>query len=441
MKRFIAVAALLGLACGSGCKKEARVAFEPNLVYAHGLQLDTGYSMAQAAKETELAVAEFFGTPDSPKLPDFILEDEEYSQLVSLERIEKAAGPVGGGQGRGLYRQHCVTCHGITGNGRGETAALLDPYPRDFRLGKFKFKSTTRGAKPLREDLAFTIRHGIDGTSMKQIPELTNEDIDALVDYVIYLSWRGEFERSMLMEGSELDFEGGEDGSGAEHLYNPRAANFEDQLANAKEFVTDIADTWLEAEDRVREVPEPDGIVVPDTTEELLAMVAAGDSALKHSIDVGRELFASELAACGKCHGVQGYGDGPTIDYDDWTKEWTQRIGIDPTNLEEQIPLIARGALPARAIKPRDFREGLYRGGSSPEQLYLRIAAGIEGTPMPAATIELNDIWHLVNYIRSMAPPAPESSVTAGTDPTEPATADEAKGESSADNTTAALVR
>jgi hypothetical protein len=65
---------------------------------------------------------------------------------------------------------------------------------------------------------------------------------------------------------------------------------------------------------------------------------------------------------------------------------------------------------------PRDFREGLYRGGSSPEQLYRRIAAGIDGTPMPAASIPANDIWHLVNYVRSLAVPAEETEAAGETD-------------------------
>ena len=46
---------------------------------------------------------------------------------------------------------------------------------------------------------------------MIKIPELTNADIDALVDYVIYLSWRGELERRIIDDAIfELDLEGGD---------------------------------------------------------------------------------------------------------------------------------------------------------------------------------------------------------------------------------------
>lgn len=399
----------------AGCKKEAVVEFEPNMLYSHSIEIDSGYPMGQALEETETAVLRFFGTPDEPKIPEDVLEQEEVASLVSMDNLQKASGPIQ--PGRGLYRQHCAICHGIVGNGRGETAALVDPYPRDYRMGTFKFKSTTRGAKPLREDLALSIKHGIPGTSMKAIPELTDQDVEALVDYVIYLSWRGEFERNMLMLGGDVEFEA-EEGEEGDHLFYEPSPDFEDQLEQAQEIIVDIAESWLEAEDRIQQVPDPEGIPVPDTTEEVLAAAnSAEPSPLKESIALGKEIFASELSACAKCHGKEGYGDGQAIDYDDWTKEWTLRIGIDPKDEEAQVPLIARGALPPRPIAPRDFRQGLYRGGDSPEQLYRRIAAGIDGTPMPAATIPANDIWHLVNYVRSLSMPAEQEP--AATEPTD----------------------
>ena len=99
---------------------------------------------------------------------------------------DSASGPVDT-EGRGLFRKHCATCHGITGDGRGPTGAIQMPYPRDYRMGVFKFKSVPRGGKPTKNDLAKVIRNGIGGTGMIAIPSLSNTDIDALVDYVIYL--------------------------------------------------------------------------------------------------------------------------------------------------------------------------------------------------------------------------------------------------------------
>ncbi len=46
---------------------------------------------------------------------------------------------------------------------------------------------------------------------MIKIPALTDADVDALVDYVIYLSWRGELERRIIDDAIyELDLAGGD---------------------------------------------------------------------------------------------------------------------------------------------------------------------------------------------------------------------------------------
>ena len=46
----------------------------------------------------------------------------------------------------------------------------------------------------------------------------------------------------------------------------------------------------------------------------------------------------------------------------------------------------------------------MFRGGGEPEVLFRRIANGIEGTPMPAATALSDDeIWALVAYVKSFS--------------------------------------
>ena len=52
-----------------------------------------------------------FGTPNTP----YVFAESG----LDLAKIELAAGPTGGdesGRQRGLYRQHCVHCHGINGD-------------------------------------------------------------------------------------------------------------------------------------------------------------------------------------------------------------------------------------------------------------------------------------------------------------------------------------
>src|SRR3984893_10120570 len=54
---------------------------------------------------------------------------------------------------KGDYRRYCVGCHGELGDGNGENFPWLDPKPRDFTLGVFKWRSTPTGTLPTDEDL------------------------------------------------------------------------------------------------------------------------------------------------------------------------------------------------------------------------------------------------------------------------------------------------
>ncbi len=99
----------------------------------------------QIAPEHQQAIANIldamFGTPDEP----FAMAETGLNQRL----LKMAAGPVWSDQAggkHGLYRRHCAHCHGISGDGHGPTAAILDPYPRDYRPGIFKFKSTYSAA-------------------------------------------------------------------------------------------------------------------------------------------------------------------------------------------------------------------------------------------------------------------------------------------------------
>lgn len=406
------LAIVVALCLISGCHSEpAQLEFEPNLVHAMKYQIKEGIPMEQAGEDAFWVTTEMFGTPEDPKLPTVVAEDENLASLVSLENLHQASGRIGE-EGRGLFQTHCVTCHGTTGNGRGELSSTMAPYPRDYRKGVFKYKSTERGAKPTREDLAGLIKNGIDGTRMVAMPNLTDQEVQSLVDYVIYLSWRGELERQLVDDAVyELDFESGD------RIIDPTAQNatgepkekFDDSWGLAEDFVTEIGESWLEAPDEVVEVPDPpEGFVVPDSHGEFLAAMQDDRAAtLTASVERGGKLFKGKIASCSKCHGEQGRGDGQNTDYDDWTKEWTLGIGIKPDDRESLIKLLARGALPPINATPRNFALGAFHGGSTAKSLYLRIIQGIEGTPMPAVTFvpgefEEDDVWHLINFIRSL---------------------------------------
>ena len=96
-----------------------------------------------------------------------------------------------------MYRRHCAHCHGISGDGRGPTAGILNPYPRDYRSGVFKFKSTYTASQPTDDDLRKTVHDGIPSTAMPAFALLPPDEVEALVEYVKYLSIRGQMEAAL----------------------------------------------------------------------------------------------------------------------------------------------------------------------------------------------------------------------------------------------------
>lgn len=317
-------------------------------------------------------MAALFGTPDQPAAPP---EAELNAALLAI-----AAGPVGSDEsGRmwGLYRKHCASCHGISGDGAGPSAAALSPYPRDFRWGLFKYTSTAGGAKPSADDLDRTLQRGIPGTAMPSFAKLSAEHRAALIEYVRYLSIRGETEReliSLVVDQDELMIR-------VEEL--------------AADSVEPLAGQWRDAADRV--------IVPPQ-------FIPPADARWSEAARRGQQLYASSAAQCSKCHGVHGRGDGEQAAdlYDDWNKS---KKGVTP---EQTRQLASRFRLPLQAIRPRDLTREPLHGGAEPIDLYRRVAVGIKGTPMPAAlgadgktgALRPDEIRDLVCYIQSLSPHA-----------------------------------
>jgi mono/diheme cytochrome c family protein len=335
----------------------------------------------EQAAEVHRVLTALFGTPDEPKVPDGLEGD------LNVELLQAAAGPVGGdadGNQHGLFRRHCTGCHGVAGDGAGPAARLLDPYPRDYRNGTFKYTSTSNGAKPVRDDLRLTLRRGIQGTAMPSFAQLRDQEIEALIEYVKYLSIRGEAELYLLRSVVDDDA--------------PRPIDLDEVLA---EGAMPAAQSWSrpEREGLVIRPPKPPEVKPPE--------------ALAASIQRGRKLFASANAQCVKCHGPEGDGRGEQSPlYDDWN-DWAKR-SVGQSVADADI-LAERFTLPRHELHPRDFRQAIFHGGGRPEDLYQRIAVGIKGTPMPAAgrqreadgtfksrVFEPAEIWDVVNYVRSL---------------------------------------
>ena len=88
-------------------------------------------------------------------------------------------------RGRNIYLHMCVFCHGKDGNGGGTATNYLYPWPRDFRKGIFKFRSTPTGTLPRDEDLYRTIVKGVSGTSMPAWEDaLSPQDTWALIKII-----------------------------------------------------------------------------------------------------------------------------------------------------------------------------------------------------------------------------------------------------------------
>ncbi|MCC6511991.1 MAG: cytochrome c [Pirellulaceae bacterium] len=384
--------------------------FQPNKLQATVLGEKNSIDMSPATAEVSAALEELFGTPDDPRWPAALMEEEHLAKLVDMERLQRAAGAVRSDeqdQHFGLYREHCVHCHGTSGNGLGPTATFLNPYPRDFRLGVFKFKSTPFGRKPTRTDLTRLLKEGIMGTSMPSFRLLKDDELESLVDYVIYLSARGEVERKLLASSTELDFTDGD------HLYDPSIKEkdpdeFEAQMEVINEIVIGVAESWDKATDQAITVAAP-----PEDYPLFTRDVGGSPEVygkLEESIASGRKIFHGNVANCATCHGNTALGDGQKNDYDIWTKDWLQALNLDPKNREQISPYLKLGALKPRNIVPRNLRSGMYRGGSQPVDIYMRIVLGIDGTTMPAAAMKPqnplglseNEVWDVVNYVLSL---------------------------------------
>jgi c(7)-type cytochrome triheme protein len=87
-------------------------------------------------------------------------------------------------RGKSLYQEACAVCHGENGDGNGPLAAGLNPKPRNFTSGKFKFRSTSSSSLPTDVDLFRTITRGIQGTSMPGFSSLRYEDRFAILQFI-----------------------------------------------------------------------------------------------------------------------------------------------------------------------------------------------------------------------------------------------------------------
>jgi cytochrome c oxidase cbb3-type subunit I/II len=118
---------------------------------------------------------------------------EPQAVAVSVMRLPNSAEQVA--RGKLVYERRCVGCHGAKGDGNGEAATFLDPRPRNFTIGSFKFRSTPSGSLPTDGDLYRTLARGVRWTAMPTWHELPEKDRIAVIAYIKTFSSRWKEEK------------------------------------------------------------------------------------------------------------------------------------------------------------------------------------------------------------------------------------------------------
>jgi mono/diheme cytochrome c family protein len=378
---FVVVLCLL-----SGCDESAGPRFHANLVQMINPDNNVTPKFQQQIADILLAM---YGTPDDPRVPP--------DSGLDIQKLKIAAGPVKG-YTQGLFRLHCVHCHGITGDGMGPTALFLKPYPRDYREGWFKFKSTPSNQPPSEADLIRTVTEGIPGTAMPSFKLLSRGQIETLVEYVKYLSLRGQTELELINQYKQAD------------EFDPD----KEDIPTTRKFLIDtvvgpISTKWKNAAGQSTQVPKP-----------------PADFGTAASIDEGRQIFydlGKAKGGCVKCHGPTALGDGQLV-WDMWSEsihkldvvvvDQKQKLATDSsltgdarTSVEQKVTSLEHAldvdSLPPRQGEPRNLRQGIYRGGRQPYELFFRLNNGIFPSQMPGIgatpNMTADDIWHLIDFI------------------------------------------
>jgi len=107
------------------------------------------------------------------------------SLVIGMTGIEVSAK-----DGKAVYEDHCISCHGANGDGKGAGAPDLLVQPRNFTLGVYKFKTTMGNSIPTDADLKKSIHNGLHGSSMPNFRLLTDEEKNDLVTYIKSFSQR-----------------------------------------------------------------------------------------------------------------------------------------------------------------------------------------------------------------------------------------------------------
>jgi mono/diheme cytochrome c family protein len=300
--------------CLSGCARVPEPTFS--------LSEQTAKLKPEFQNQIAKILREQCGRPLAPKL----LGDT----TVSADHLKRGAE---------VFSRYCVQCHGVNGDGKGVAAPYLIPKPRNYIAGVFKFTSTTYGSKPLREDLLRTVRRGIRGTSMPAFPLFAPKDLEAVIDYVLALTHRGELEAELANQ-----------------------AEFDDKIdeENLPTTITGILGKWDAARGQV---------VYPITPMPTFK---------RANVEAGKQAFLTK--GCAKCHGEDGRGMMETNTGEDYWKF--------PTKAADLTSGMLHGG-----TEPLDIYRHIFAGiNGTPMPSFKE-----------ALKAEPDTIWNLVSYVLHVA--------------------------------------
>jgi len=116
------------------------------------------------------------------------------SRLLALAALSVLLAPASSlagdaDAGKAKYDMFCASCHGSAGKGDGPVAVAIQPPPRDFTVGAFKFDTDDSGEPGTDEDLKNVITNGAGkyGGNMMMAPwggTLSEDDIANIIAYV-----------------------------------------------------------------------------------------------------------------------------------------------------------------------------------------------------------------------------------------------------------------
>lgn len=234
-------------------------------------------------------------------------------------------------KGEQIYKEYCMACHGVNGDGKGPAHKGMKVPPRDFTLGLFKFGKVTTGELPHDRHFYEILDKGLHGTAM--LPwDLTEGQMDAVVQYI--------------------------------KTFAPKVWEGKDKKLG----------------EEILPTKDPFG--------------AAHRSA---AIQKGKEVYHA-VANCQSCH--RGY-----ISLEEYSAINKKVNGDAIDELDEDFYAVKPQETEYGYLNiPPDFTWDRVRSAVSVEDLYVRLAAGVGGTSMPAwkDTITDEEIWAVAYYVRSL---------------------------------------